>query len=64
MDSPPPTPPLSADYYRRHAVRVRNLASAAMILAIREHLQEVAAEYEQLAERVDNAAPSYGIERR
>ena len=57
MGSPPPTPPLPADYYRRHAVRVRKLAREATTPAIKEHLHEVAVEYERLAERVDNAPP-------
>ncbi|MBV8493043.1 MAG: hypothetical protein JO162_06150, partial [Alphaproteobacteria bacterium] len=33
--------------------RVRKLASEATTLAIKEHLREVALEYERLAERVD-----------
>jgi hypothetical protein len=54
MDHPPTTPPLPADYYRRHAARVRKLASEATTPAIKEHLREVAQEYERLADRVDN----------
>jgi hypothetical protein len=52
MEHPPATPTLPADYYRRHAARVRKLASEATTLAIKEHLREVALEYERLAERV------------
>jgi hypothetical protein len=52
------TPPLPAEYYRRHAARVRQLASEATTAAIKEHLGEVAREYERLAERVDNATPA------
>ena len=60
MEHPPTTPPLPADYYRRHAARVRKLASEATTVAIKEHLQEVALEYERLAERVDGGAPMSG----
>ena len=57
MDHPPATPTLPADYYRRHAARVRKLASEATTLAIKQHLSEIAQEYERLAERVDNGMP-------
>src|ERR1041385_6280498 len=57
MDHPPTTPPLPADYYRRHAARVRKLASEATTVAIKEHLSEVALEYERLADRVDSSTP-------
>jgi hypothetical protein len=60
MEHPPTTPPLPADYYRRHAARVRKLASEATTLAIKEHLREVALEYERLAERVDRDTSSSG----
>jgi hypothetical protein len=50
MDYPPPLP---ADYYRRHAARIRRLASDATTPAVKEHLREVALEYDRLAERVD-----------
>lgn len=58
MDLPSPTPPLPAEYYRRHAARVRQLASEATTAAVKEHLREVALEYERLAERVDTATPA------
>jgi hypothetical protein len=58
MDYPAPTPSLPADYYRRHAARVRQLASEATTQAIKEHLREVAQEYDRLAERVESAAPA------
>jgi len=57
MDVPPSTPPLPAEYYRRHAARVRQLASEATTAAVKEHLREIALEYERLAERVDGATP-------
>ena len=60
MDYPQTTPALPADYYRRHADRVRKLASEATTLAIKEHLREIALQYERLAERVDDAMPLNG----
>jgi len=50
-------PPLPADYYRRQAVRVRQLASDATTAAIKEHLRGIAREYESLAERVEASTP-------
>jgi len=55
MDDAQTTPPLPADYYRRHAARVRRLADEATTPALKEHLREVAGQYERLAERVDGA---------
>jgi len=55
MDYPLTTPPLPAEYYRRHAERIRQLASEATTPAVKEHLRAVALQYEQLAERVDNS---------
>jgi hypothetical protein len=60
MDSRAADPPLPAEYYRRHAARVRRLANEATTAAIKEHLREVALEYERLAERVDSGAPRAG----
>jgi hypothetical protein len=57
MDYPAPAPPLPAEYYRRHAARVRQLAGEATTPAVKEHLRDVALEYERLAERVDAAMP-------
>jgi hypothetical protein len=54
MDFASTTSPDSAEYYRRHAARVRQLASEATTAAVKEHLREVALEYERLAERADN----------
>lgn len=51
-------PPLPAEYYRRHAARVRQLASEATTTAVKEHLREVALQYERLAERADNGTLS------
>jgi hypothetical protein len=57
VDHPAATPPLPAEYYRRHAARVRRLADDATTAAIKEHLRAVALEYERLAERVDSRPP-------
>jgi hypothetical protein len=57
MEHLPPRPPLPAEYYRRHAARVRLLASEATTPAVKAHLSEVASEYERLAERVESAMP-------
>jgi hypothetical protein len=53
---PPSTPSLPADYYRKHAARVRELAADATTPALKEHLHEVARQYDGLAERADEAA--------
>jgi hypothetical protein len=58
MDYPAAPPVLPADYYRRHAARVRQLASEATTPAVKEHLHGVALEYDRLAERVDAAGGS------
>ena len=50
------TPPLPAEYYLRHAARVRRLADEATTSAVKDHLREVATEYERLAERVGTAS--------
>jgi len=54
MDYLSTKPPLPAEYYRRNAARVRQLASEATTAAVKEHLREVALQYERLAERADN----------
>jgi hypothetical protein len=43
-------PPMPGEYYRRQAARLRNLAVDATTLTIREHLADVALQYEKLAE--------------
>lgn len=50
---------MPADYYRRHAARVRQLANEATTVAVKEHLQDVATQYERLAERPGMSAPSH-----
>jgi hypothetical protein len=58
MNHPPTVSPRPAEYYRRHAARIRGLASEATTTAVKEHLREVALEYERLAERAGNGALS------
>jgi hypothetical protein len=54
--SPPSTPSLPADYYRKHAARVRELAEETTTPALKEHLYEIARQYDVLAERADKVA--------
>ena len=49
-------PSLAADYYRKHAARVRNLAAGTTTPALKEHLHDVARQYDVLADRADEAA--------
>ncbi len=51
--------PLPADYYRRHAARVRALARDATTPAIKKHLEGVALDYERLADRVDESGSAH-----
>jgi hypothetical protein len=48
-------PSLAADYYRRHAARVRDLAAGTTTPGIREHLEDVARQYDVLAEQATEA---------
>ena len=50
------TTTLPADYYRKHAARVRRLAADATTPGIKEHLRDVALQYERLAERAEDFA--------
>ena len=54
MDYLSTKPPLPAEHYRRGAARARELASEATTAAVKEHLREVALQYERLAERADS----------
>ena len=61
MAEPLTIPPLPAEYYRDHAARVRRLARDATAAGIREHLDDVAVQYDRLAERAEDtprAAPA------
>ena len=54
--SPPVTPPsLPANYYRKHAERVRRLAADATTPSVKSHLLQAALQYERLAERANVA---------
>ena len=54
-------PPIPGEYYRRQAARVRSLAHDATTLAIREHLADVALQYEKLAEGAEAGYRLTGI---
>ena len=41
---------MPSEYYRRQAIRLRNLAQDATTDAVRAHLAEVALQYEKLAD--------------
>ena len=56
MEWPLSTPSLPADYYRKHAARVRGLAADATTPALKEHLHEVSRQYDGLVERADEVA--------
>ena len=47
---------MQASYYRNHAARVRELAAETLTPGIKEHLHDVARQYDVLAERADEAA--------
>ncbi|MBV8119250.1 MAG: hypothetical protein JO081_04835 [Alphaproteobacteria bacterium] len=57
MDYLSTRPPLPAEYYRRNAARVRQLASEATTAGVKERLRDVALQYERLAERADHGTP-------
>jgi len=59
VEHPTSPSPLPADYYRRHAARVRALARDATTPAIKKHLEGVAADYERLADRVDESGSAH-----
>jgi len=48
---------MPGEYYRRQAARVRNLAQEATTPTVREHLADVAREYEKLAEGAAEGLP-------
>jgi hypothetical protein len=55
MEPPQPTPSLPADYYRKHASRVRAPAAETTTPEIKEHFLEVARQYDNLAAIADEA---------
>lgn len=52
---------MPADYYRRHATRVKQLAGAASTPAVRDELVDVALQYERLAENAEAAQRSRAL---
>jgi alkyl hydroperoxide reductase subunit AhpC len=46
---------MHGDYYRNHAARVRELASETTTPSIKDHLHDVARQYDLLAEKADEA---------
>ena len=56
MGVPAAVPSLAADYYRKHAARVRDLAAGTTTPALKEHLHDVARQYDALADRADEFA--------
>jgi hypothetical protein len=56
MDLPSTVPSLAADYYRKHAARVRELAVGTTTPALKEHLHDVARQYDALADCADEVA--------
>jgi hypothetical protein len=55
MDYLSTEPMLPAEYYRRNAARLRQLASEATTAAVKAHLLGVVEQYERLAKRADNS---------
>ena len=49
-------PSLPADYYRNHAARVRELPAETTTPALKEHLHDIARQYDGLAEKAEEAA--------
>jgi hypothetical protein len=47
---------MQGSYYRKHALRVRELAAQTTTPDIKEHLHDVARQYDALADRADDAA--------
>jgi hypothetical protein len=56
MDDLSPTQHMPADHYRRRAVQARRLAGEATTRAVKERLRDLAAQFERLAEGVDEVA--------
>jgi hypothetical protein len=56
MDDLPPAQRVPADHYRRQAVQARRLAGDATTPAVKQHLRDLAARFERLAEGVDEVA--------
>jgi alkyl hydroperoxide reductase subunit AhpC len=48
-------PSSTAAYYRKHAARVRELAAETTTPVIKDHLHDVARQYDVLADKADEA---------
>jgi hypothetical protein len=59
-DHPPDTASMPADYYRRHADRLRRLAEEATTPAVKAQLREIVRKYERLAKGIDDGMPPTG----
>jgi hypothetical protein len=59
-DNRPGTPSMPADYYRRHADRLRRLAEEATTPAVKAQLREIVRKYERLARGIDDGSPPNG----
>jgi hypothetical protein len=51
---------MPADYYRRHADRLRRLAEEATTPAVKAQLREIVRKYERLAKGIDDGMPPTG----
>ena len=56
MDDLLPAQHMPADHYRRRAAEARRLAGEATTPAVKQHLRDLAAHFERLAEGVDEVA--------
>jgi hypothetical protein len=55
MDELPGLPPQPAEYYRRKAIRARQVAEGATTRAIKARLLDLAMEYDRLADGTESA---------
>ena len=56
MDDLLPAQHMPADHYRRRAAEAQRLAGEATTPAVKQHLRDLAAHFERLAEGVDEVA--------
>jgi hypothetical protein len=57
MDDLPPTQHMPADHYRRRTAEARRLAQDATTHGVKQHLRDLAAHFERLAEGADDTVP-------
>jgi hypothetical protein len=55
MDDLPPTQHVPADHYRRRAAQAWRLAADATTPAVKQHLRDLAAQFERLAEGIERS---------